>query len=453
MATFQELLAKIKNAIYGKEVRQSIHDAIEQCYADAVPGYYKPSVSDDGITLSWIPSRGDLPAVPDTHINHNGKTAQIVDRTVTELTEYDLEGITAVGANAFRHCTLLEKITLPNTVTRISANAFEGSGIKSIVFPDKVTLIGHYTCQDCTALESVILPSKLTGIWSSVFKGCTSLKKLTLNKGLKEIGSYGFQNCTSLESVILPSTMTKLAVECFKGCTSLKRMYVLANTPPTIVNNNALSDNAADLEIVVPTGCSETYKNATNWSSYDSRIRELDIPTLESGGGVVSVGNWADIWEEFLLSGFDSIYTVYTINGKEYGSSGDSAVGSSIKLWEELGDRKHGDTYNITAKYTFSRDDGEKMTSAASDGITIQYNNINGVESWIETDLTWAFDGNVGDMGEWIEITSADKSNYSCSGICPHCGQRHYSNRDYYSIVCPVNGGFIMFTDSGITEV
>ena len=30
-----ELLEKIKNAIYGKDVRQSIHDAIEQCYEDA----------------------------------------------------------------------------------------------------------------------------------------------------------------------------------------------------------------------------------------------------------------------------------------------------------------------------------------------------------------------------------------------------------------------------------
>lgn len=33
--TLESLLSDILNAVYGKDVRQSIHDAIEQCYADA----------------------------------------------------------------------------------------------------------------------------------------------------------------------------------------------------------------------------------------------------------------------------------------------------------------------------------------------------------------------------------------------------------------------------------
>ena len=35
MANVMEILAKIKTAIYGKDVRQSIYDAILQCYKDA----------------------------------------------------------------------------------------------------------------------------------------------------------------------------------------------------------------------------------------------------------------------------------------------------------------------------------------------------------------------------------------------------------------------------------
>ena len=34
MATIQECLSNILKAVYGKDVRQSIHDAIEQCYND-----------------------------------------------------------------------------------------------------------------------------------------------------------------------------------------------------------------------------------------------------------------------------------------------------------------------------------------------------------------------------------------------------------------------------------
>lgn len=35
MGLINEYLKKIKEAVYGEEVRSSIHDAIEQCYKDA----------------------------------------------------------------------------------------------------------------------------------------------------------------------------------------------------------------------------------------------------------------------------------------------------------------------------------------------------------------------------------------------------------------------------------
>ena len=38
MASIQEYLDLIKNAIYGKDVRQAIHDGIQQCYYDGKAG-------------------------------------------------------------------------------------------------------------------------------------------------------------------------------------------------------------------------------------------------------------------------------------------------------------------------------------------------------------------------------------------------------------------------------
>ena len=38
MATIQDYLNLIKNAIYGKDVRQAIHDGIQQCYYDGHAG-------------------------------------------------------------------------------------------------------------------------------------------------------------------------------------------------------------------------------------------------------------------------------------------------------------------------------------------------------------------------------------------------------------------------------
>lgn len=38
MANISTLLGQILKAVYGKDVRQSIHDAISQCYDDVISG-------------------------------------------------------------------------------------------------------------------------------------------------------------------------------------------------------------------------------------------------------------------------------------------------------------------------------------------------------------------------------------------------------------------------------
>ena len=41
--TIQQILNNIKNAVYGKDVRSSIHDGIEQCYNDRLTGGVNPA--------------------------------------------------------------------------------------------------------------------------------------------------------------------------------------------------------------------------------------------------------------------------------------------------------------------------------------------------------------------------------------------------------------------------
>lgn len=91
----------------------------------------------------------------------------------------EIESVTVQGNNlkwigweAFRDCTSLKSIKLPQTVNEISYKAFEG----------------------CSSLESVDLPASLKKLHGNVFKDCINLENVTFHSKLKSIAEYAFDN-------------------------------------------------------------------------------------------------------------------------------------------------------------------------------------------------------------------------------------------------------------------
>ena len=84
------------------------------------------------------------------------KDGAYVNRTDIVAVEIK-EGVTAIGARAFKGCTELREIRIPESVTEIGVRAFE----------------------DCASLESIIIPGSVKAIrgewWGGAFRGCTAL--------------------------------------------------------------------------------------------------------------------------------------------------------------------------------------------------------------------------------------------------------------------------------------
>lgn len=95
----------------------------------------------------------------------------------------------------------------------LESGVFEGSNIKSIVFPNTVLSIGYNTCKDCTALTSVTFAenSELTQIAISAFEGCTALKEIALPNTVTKIQARAFYGCSALTEVDLPDELLKSA--------------------------------------------------------------------------------------------------------------------------------------------------------------------------------------------------------------------------------------------------
>ena len=82
--------------------------------------------------------------------------------------------VTSIGNSAFRGCSSLTSVSIPNGLTSIGSSAFYG----------------------CTGLLSVIIPNSVTNIGSSAFYN-TRLKSVTIGTGVLTIGTNAFSYSSS----------------------------------------------------------------------------------------------------------------------------------------------------------------------------------------------------------------------------------------------------------------
>lgn len=127
----------------------------------------------------------------------------------TQITKCDLTGVTGWGAtptlpdHAFKDCTALKEVKLP----------------------DGVRVIGEFAFIRCAALTAVNL-SQITRIDNDAFNECTSLAELTTDN-VTAIDKNAFWGCTSLQTLKIPQC-TRFGIYIVTGCSSLTRIEATA---------------------------------------------------------------------------------------------------------------------------------------------------------------------------------------------------------------------------------
>ena len=168
--------------------------------------------------------------------------------TMPEGTSITLNiGTHAIASGAFKNCTGLTNINIPNSVILIDKYAFSNcTGLTSVTIPNSVMTISNGAFMGCAGLTSVTIPSSVTTIGNSAFSDCSSLRTLnynavccsdfgsiyspfdglnisTINFGntVQKIPAYFAQSLKSLTSITIGNSVDSIGQYAFSNCTGL----------------------------------------------------------------------------------------------------------------------------------------------------------------------------------------------------------------------------------------
>ena len=213
--------------------------------------------------------------------------------------------VVCISYGAFRYEEDIVSVTFPDSIVRISEEAFHGcTSLKEIVIPEGVKYIGEYAFLSCTGVTKIyynaIEANDLKQIESQPFyaAGGDDGIEVIIGKNVKRIPSYMFYSnysstaiyesritkvsfeeesvlesigagaftfCRSLTEITLPDTVTSVGDGAFYGCVRLERAD-LGNSF-TEVPRNLFYECSALVEVYIP--ASVVTIGASNYSFYE----------------------------------------------------------------------------------------------------------------------------------------------------------------------------------------
>lgn len=186
----------------------------------------------------------------------------------------------------------LEVVELPNatTIAKTSYYSFPPlfygcKKLKRFYAPlaDTATITAAY--QNHTALEEFIIPNWTGNVVAAMFAGCSNLRIVKIGKSTTnytEVNSL-FNNCRNLETAEI-GNLKKLGSSAFAGCSKLVSLIIRSDALVALTSSSYIGSSGIGTGIgyvYVPASLVATYKAASYWSAYASRIRAIeDYPEI-----------------------------------------------------------------------------------------------------------------------------------------------------------------------------
>ena len=274
-------------------------------------------------------------------------------RNCTGLTSITIpNSVTSIGKEAFQGCTGLTSITIPNSVTAIGTGAFsncsnlteilveEGNtaytSIEGVLFsnekttlvaypaakapdyeiPNSVTAIGDYAFSECVGLTSVTIPNSVTAIGDYAFY-CSGLTSITIPNSVTAIGTGAFSNCSGLTSVTIPNSVTAIGNYAFYRCIGLTSITIPNSV--TAIGRSAFANCTGLTSITIPNSVTaisdHAFSNCSGLTSVTipNSVTTISMSTFANCTGLTSITipNSVTAISEYAFSNCTAVNTIY----------------------------------------------------------------------------------------------------------------------------------------------
>lgn len=212
------------------------------------------------------------------------------------------ESVTDILDNCFNGCQFTS-IALPPHMRSIGRKAFsENDRLASVTMPQTLLTLGQGAFEHCYSLTAIAIPDSLRVIPKEAFNSCIKLSAITWGNAVEEIGDYAFwalsqMSSTHVSTLDLPATLRRIGEAAFGACNNSLRevhfygpldtmgSYVFsganlinirfaAGLPPAVVGEGPLEQMGSLERIYIPCGYLDEWTDHVYWGRYANKMIE-----------------------------------------------------------------------------------------------------------------------------------------------------------------------------------
>ncbi len=193
----------------------------------------------------------------------------------TALEKITLPSLENLGSYTFWGATALKEVAFGANTKSIGSYTFARTRVTKVTLGNVLETVGEGAFYDCTGLKEITLPESVTKIEAAAFNGCTNLTKVN---GIENVESFGIQAFYNASLTSLQLTAAKhIGYMAFATHAQRKPTYTTLSIPVVEVIESYAFFNGGEAKLTLPKTLKEV--QAAAFASSD----KLATVTVEAG--------------------------------------------------------------------------------------------------------------------------------------------------------------------------